>query len=150
MSDVSSIKASSCCPWCHVKAVFCLFPPFRLGCINIRKPNMGRFSTQYSLSCLPNDYVSLFLLPNFSNPHTPTLELKNPSRLDPDSPVLTMSMVLLHCSHIMQVQNLSRGFAVLGKLRKPMAQAALRLMAILPLQPPVLELHEPLCRINSS
>lgn len=51
--------------------------------------NAGRFSIRYPLSCFPGSilhlcvsFISLYLLPNISDSHAPTLEHTNPSWLD--------------------------------------------------------------------
>ena len=72
-----------------VKQSFTFFPPpFGLGYISTWKINMGELSIHWvvlpTLFCISDSFVSLFFLPNLSNPHSPTLEHTNPSRLDPD------------------------------------------------------------------
>ena len=72
-----------------LKQSFAFFPPFRIGVyISIRKIKAA-YSVYHihwiALSFL--SYVSilyLFLLPNSSNLHAPTLECVNPARLDPN------------------------------------------------------------------
>ena len=75
-----------------VLVIFCVmlkqslsfFLPFVLGYKNVWKINGGKFNIQYSLNfpagtilCLCVSFLSLFFLPNISNPHAPTLECMN-------------------------------------------------------------------------
>lgn len=75
-----------CTPFCHGKVFFYLLCPFCMGYKSVWKMNTGKLKTQHSIftelsSCYYpmslHFFLSLFLLPNISNAHSPTLEHMN-------------------------------------------------------------------------
>lgn len=80
----------SMCSLFRVKAVFCLLlhPPFEMGYISIWKINMDIFSIYWIALLifvfrLCISLISLFHLPNFSKPYTPTFEHVNSIEVGP-------------------------------------------------------------------
>lgn len=80
----------SMCSLFRVKAVFCLLlhPPFEMGYISIWKTNMDIFSIYWIALLifvfrLCISLISLFHLPNFSKPYTPTFEHVNSIEVGP-------------------------------------------------------------------
>lgn len=71
-----------------VKISFALFPCCLLGSLDIirNKHRYIQYSMDYysdTILCLCIAFVSLFVLPDKSNPHATTMEYMNPSSLDP-------------------------------------------------------------------